>query len=136
MITLESSFRALGGALSRLDCACNIGKTGDAVLPKLDDVEDFQRAIRRGDVLFFHSTLELALDAFLQTLFSLHRVYFPSRKRFLERLASFRIKPRDCEERLLRVAEISSNSDALSYAHEVWQRLCAELLELLEANRV
>lgn len=105
-------------------------------LPKMDDVEDFQRAILRGDVLFFHSTLDLALDSFLQALFALNRVYFPSRKRSLERIRSFKIKPRDCEERLLRVVKISKNPDALSDAHEVWQRLCAELLELIEANRV
>jgi len=108
----------------------------NAMLPKLDDEEDFQRAIRRGDVLFFHSTLDLALDSFLQALFALNRVYFPSRKRSLERIASFRIKPRDCEERLLRVVEMSSKPNTLSDAHEVWQQLCAELIERAEANRV
>ncbi len=105
-----------------------------AHLTKLNDEEDFQRAIRRGDVLFFHSTLDLALDHFLQALFALNRVYFPSRKRSLEIIASFQIKPLNCEERLLRVVEMSSNSNTLSEAHEVWQRLCVELIELFEAN--
>lgn len=108
----------------------------NAMLPKLDDEEDFQRAIRRGDVLFFHATLDLALDSFLQTLYALNRVYFPSRKRLLEIIASFQIKPRDCEERLLRVVEMSSKSNTLSDAYDVWQQLCAELFELFEANRI
>ncbi len=106
----------------------------NAMLPKLDDEEDFQRAIRRGDVLFFHSTLDLALDSFLQALFALNRVYFPSRKRSFEKVASFRIKPRDCEERLLRIVEMSSKPNTLSDAYDVWQQLCAELIELSEAN--
>ena len=102
----------------------------NAMLPKLDDEEDFQRAIRRGDVLFFHSTLDLSLDSFLQALFALNRVYFPSRKRSLEKVASFRIKPQDCEERLLRVVEMSSKPNTLSDAYDVWQQLCTELIEL------
>lgn len=106
----------------------------NAMLPKLDDEEDFQRAIRRGDVLFFHSTLDLALDAFLQALFALNSVFFPSRKRSLEKVTSFRIKPRDCEERLLRVVEMSSKPNTLSDAHDVWQQLCAELIERIAAN--
>ena len=108
----------------------------NAHLPKVDDEEDFQRAIRRGDVLFFHSTLDLALDSFLQALFALNRVYFPSRKRSLEKVASFQIKPRNCEERLLRVVEKSSKPKTLSGAHDVWQSLCAELIKLSEANRI
>ena len=108
----------------------------NAHLPKLDDEEDFQRAIRRGDVLFFHSTLDLALDSFLQALFALNRVYFPSRKRSLEKVASFQIKPQDCEERLLRVVEMSSKPNTLSDAYDVWQQLCTELIELSEVNRI
>ena len=108
----------------------------NAYLPKIDDEEDFQRAIRRGDVLFFHSTLDLALDSFLQALFALNRVYFPSRKRSLERIASFQIKPHDCEERLLRVVEMSSKPKTLSDAYDVWQQLCVELIKLSEANRI
>jgi hypothetical protein len=107
----------------------------NAHLPKLDDEEDFQRAIRRGDVLFFHSTLDLALDSFLQALFALNRVYFPSRKRSLEQIALFQIKPRECEERLLRVVEQSVRPDTLSASHKTWQHLCAELIELVEENR-
>ena len=102
----------------------------NAYLPKIDDEEDFQRAIRRGDVLFFHSTLDLALDSFLQALFALNRVYFPSRKRSLDFIRSFRIKPNDCEERLLRVVQMSVLPDTLSDAYNVWQSLCAELIGL------
>ena len=107
----------------------------NAHLPKVDDEEDFQRAIRRGDVLFYHATLDLALDSFLQALFALNRVYFPSRKRSLEQIASFQRKPRDCEERLLRVVEASAHSSTLSASHEDWRRLCAELIELLDEVR-
>ena len=101
-----------------------------AHLPKIDDPEDFQRAIRRNDVLFYHATLDLALDHFLQALFALNRVYFPSRKRSLEYIRSFAIKPKDCDSRLLQVLELGIKSETLAESYRLWQALCREI-ELL-----
>ena len=99
-------------------------------LPKIDDEEDFLRAIRRNDVFFFHSTLDLALDRFLQTLFALNRTYFPSRKRSPEFIRGFAIKPEDCEARLERVVALGACPDTLEASYEVWQSLCNDLEHL------
>ena len=96
-------------------------------LPKIDDEEDFMRAIRRKDVLFYHSTLDLALDRFLQALFALNRVYFPSRKRSLEYIREFTIKPEECEARLERVVALGAGAEMLDESYETWQSLCREL---------
>lgn len=99
-------------------------------LPKIDDEEDFMRAIRRKDVLFYHSTLDLALDRFLQALFALNRVYFPSRKRSLEFIHGFAIKPVDCEVKLERVVALGASVEMLQESYETWQSLCRELENL------
>ena len=99
-------------------------------LPKIDDEEDFMRAIRRKDVLFYHATLDLALDRFLQALFALNRVYFPSRKRSLEFIREFAIKPEDCEARLERVVALGASAETLMESYEAWQSLCRELENL------
>lgn len=103
-------------------------------LPKIDDEEDFLRAIMRGDVLFFHATLDLALDHFLQALFALNMVYFPSRKRTPEYLRSFVKKPDDCEGKLLNVIRLCANPDTLNEAYEIWKTLCLELVGLVEES--
>lgn len=99
-------------------------------LPKIDDAEDFMRAIRRGDVLFFHTTLDLALDRFLQALFALNRVYFPSRKRSLTYIDGFAVKPQDCAGRLERVVSLGASADTLAESYRIWQQLCLELTAL------
>lgn len=96
-------------------------------LPKIDDEEDFMRAIRRKDVLFYHATLDLALDRFLQALFALNRTYFPSRKRSLEFIRVFAIKPEDCESKLERVVALGASAETLMESYETWQSLCREL---------
>lgn len=100
-------------------------------LPKIDDEEDFMRAIRRKDMLFFHATLDLALDYFLQALFAFNRVYFPSRKRSLEFIREFAIKPEDCEERLLRVVALAACEETLEESYQIWSSLCRELEHLI-----
>lgn len=109
---------ALSGALIRYHCA------------GMDDEEDFSRAIRRGDALFYHATLDLALDHFLQALFALNRVYFPSRKRSLEFIRSFAVKPENCEARLLRAVALGAKPETLEKSYRLWQALCRELNEL------
>lgn len=94
---------------------------------KVNDVEDFTRAISRRDVLFYHSTLESALDHFLQALFALNFCFFPSRKRTLEFIDQFKLKPQNCAERLIKVVELGSNSQNLSESYDIWSALCIEL---------
>ena len=101
---------------------------------KIDDSEDFQRAIRRADVLFYHATLDLALDHFLQTLFALNRVYFPSRKRSIAYLRDFTIKPDGCETILQRVIELGSHGETLAESYALWHGLCEELDSFISQN--
>ncbi len=98
-------------------------------LPKIDDEEDFRRAVRRGDVPFYHATLDLAIDNFLQALFALNRVYFPSRKRSLEYIGAFTTKPERCGERLLGVIHRGGEEQTLSDSYASWHELCQELNE-------
>ena len=98
-----------------------------AHLPKIDDEEDFKRAIRRGDVLFYHATLDLAMDHFLQALFALNRVFFPSRKRSPEFIRSFAVKPAECDTRLLRVVQLAGVAETLHESYHLWQALCEEI---------
>ncbi|HSK86708.1 MAG TPA: DUF4037 domain-containing protein [Anaerolineales bacterium] len=104
----------------------------DHHLAALDDVEDLERAVGRRDVFFFHFALDLALDHFLQALFALNREYFPSRKRSEIYLRGFKIKPRDCEQRLQQVVTLGGNADTLEEAYKVWTALAHDLKLLLE----
>ncbi len=96
-------------------------------LPKIDDSEDFQRAVLRGDVLFYHATIDSALDHFLQALFALNRVYFPSRKRSLDYLRGFSLKPADCEFRLLQALRLGADAETLAESYGIWHQMCFEL---------
>ena len=95
---------------------------------KINDEEDFQRAVARGDVLFFHSILEIAMDHYLQALFALNKRYFPGRKRSLEHIQAFGAAPHDCSERLLSVVALGSKAESLSQAYAEWTALCQELI--------
>jgi len=101
---------------------------------KIDDYEDFQRAIRRADVLFYHATLDLALDHFLQSLFALNSVYFPSRKRSVEYIRDFAVKPDDCEAILQRVVELGSRGQTLAESYALWHGLCVQFNQLVSAE--
>ena len=94
---------------------------------KINDAEDFERAVVRSDVLFYHSVLELATDHFLQALFALNRCYFPSRKRTLQFMENFKYKPANCAERLLEVIESGAKPNTLSKSYDMWVTLCDEL---------
>lgn len=94
---------------------------------RIDDAEDFGRAVSRGDVLFYHATLESALDHFLQALFALNHCYFPSRKRTLQFVEGFVRKPQNCGERILSVIKWGSKPDTLSKSYAEWTALCGEL---------
>ena len=96
-------------------------------IPALDDLEDLERAVQRRDVLFFHFAMDLALDHFLQALFALNRVYFPSRKRSETYFQVFKIKPVDTEQRLLQVVRLGGNDETLAASYEIWQGLVQDL---------
>jgi len=103
----------------------------DHHLNALDDVEDLERAVGREDVFFFHFALDLALDHFLQALFALNREYFPSRKRSEIYLRGFKIKPRDCEQRLRQVVTLGGNAETLEQSYGIWNRLVRDLRLLI-----
>ena len=96
------------------------------------DEEDFGRAALRRDVLFYHQVLENALDHFLQALFALNRIYFPSRKRTLEYIESFKIKPIQCADKLKKAVELGSKADGIAESCRIWNELAAELRELIK----
>jgi hypothetical protein len=81
---------------------------------QIHNTEDFMRALSRKDVLFYHFTLENALDHFLQVLFAVNKCYFPSRKRSLQYINTFSIKPLDCSEKLLQVIAFGGRPELLS----------------------
>ena len=101
---------------------------------RMHDEEDFGRAVIRGDVLFYHATLDLAMDAFLQTLFALNRRYLPSRKRSLQLINGFALKPADCADRLLRVVEMGCRVESLAESHRLWAALCQDLIEQMDCH--
>jgi hypothetical protein len=102
-------------------------------LEALKDVEDLERATHRKDVLFYHFALDLALDHFLQALFALNRVYFPSRKRSEEFIEHFPVKPPNCIQRLQQAVAWGSHADTLSSSDQTWNELVSELRALVES---
>ena len=95
---------------------------------KINDEEDFERAVSRRDVLFYHATLESVLDHFLQALFAVNHRFFPSRKRTLEWIERFENKPENCSERLLKVISLGTARETLSESYEIWCGLCDEMI--------
>jgi hypothetical protein len=103
-------------------------------LEALKDVEDFERATRRKDTLFYHFALDLALDHFLQALFAVNKVYFPSRKRSEEFIEHFQIKPVDCAQRLRQALAWGGHADTLASSDQTWNELVCELRALVESR--
>lgn len=101
-------------------------------LAALDDTEDLERAVARKDPLFYHFALDISLDHFLQALFALNRVFFPSRKRSLEHIASFKAKPADCEKRILDVIRLGGTAEGIGQSYGIWTDLVKELKQLAE----
>ena len=102
----------------------------DHHISQIIDEEDFGRTVMRKDVLFYHMVLEASLDHFLQALYALNRIYFPSRKRTDEYMASFKRIPQDCQARMLRVIEHGSHSEGIARSYAQWQGLVEELKRL------
>jgi hypothetical protein len=104
-------------------------------LCKINDTEDFERALSRKDVLFYHFVLENALDHFLQVLFAINKCYFPSRKRSLQFINTFSIKPLDCSEKLLQAIALGGSAESLSHSYSIWKSLYNELEKLSMLSR-
>lgn len=100
----------------------------------LGDTEDLERAVSRGDVLFYHFALDLALDHFFQALFALNRTYFPSRKRSLNIARGFRLQPEDLSGRLHAVVEKGGKPETLRESFETWEKLAGEIQSLVERD--
>lgn len=100
-------------------------------LDELKDTEDLERAILRKDVLFYHFAMDTAIDHFLQALFAINKTYFPSRKRTLDFIRSFNIKPERCEEQLLDVVRLGACSESINQSYEIWSNIVSKLKNLL-----
>lgn len=99
-------------------------------LGKCIDKEDFNRAVRRKDVLFYHMVLENSLDHYLQTLFAVNDTFFPSRKRMKQYLDSFDTVPANCYDRLLKVIRLGSSPEGIGESFYEWSALVAELTDV------
>lgn len=98
---------------------------------KLEDTEDLERAVNRKDVLFYHFALDIAIDSFLQALFALNKTYFPSRKRTVDFIENFNVKPDNCSERLLNVIKSGGFPEGLDESYKTWRDLCDELKKMI-----
>lgn len=96
-------------------------------LDELEDIEDLERAVSRGDVLFYHFAMDIAIDHFLQALFAINKTYFPSRKRTLNYINNFNIKPERCDEKLLEVIRLGAYSESIKQSYELWLSMVNEL---------
>lgn len=101
-------------------------------LDELEDIEDLERAVARKDVLFYHFAMDIAIDHFLQALFAINRIFFHSRKRTLDFIKNFSIKPEKCSERLLDVVKLGSCSEGISQSYALWSEMVNELKKMYE----
>lgn len=96
-------------------------------LDELEDLEDLERAVTRKDVFFYHFAMDIAIDHFLQALFAINKIYFPSRKRTLNFIKNFNIKPERCAEQLLEVIRLGACSESINQSYEIWSNIVNEL---------
>lgn len=96
-------------------------------MDELEDTEDLERAVMRKDVLFYHFAMDLAIDHFLQALFAINKTYFPSRKRTLDFIENFTVKPEKCSERLLEVVRLGGFKEGIHESFMLWSNLVRDL---------
>ncbi len=96
-------------------------------ITKTIDEEGFGRALLRKDILFYHQVIEVSIDHFLQVLYAINKVYFPSRKRTKQYIDSFQLKPENCYERLLHVIKYSSSPENIEKSYSEWCALVDDL---------
>jgi hypothetical protein len=101
-------------------------------LDELEDYEDLERAVNRKDVLFYHFALDIAIDHFLQVLFAINKIYFPSRKRTLNFIEKFNIKPQECNVKLLEIVKLGSYSEGICQSYKLLRDIINELKEFIK----
>lgn len=112
-----------------------VGILTDYHIGQLGNTEDIERAVARRDVLFYHFALDLALDHFLQALFAINKVYFPSRKRTFEYLERFAVQPDDCAERICAVVRLGAVMDGVGTSYAIWKSLVGDIIALSGHNQ-
>jgi hypothetical protein len=101
-------------------------------LNELEDTEDLERAVIRKDVLFYHFAMDIAIDHFLQALFAMNKTYFPSRKRTLDIIKNFILKPKGSDEQLLDVVRLGSCSESINSSYKLWNNMVNNLKKIYE----
>jgi len=101
-------------------------------LELVEDFEDLERAVDRKDTLFYHFALDISLDHFFLCLFALNNCYFPSRKRTLKFINKFKIKPIECEERLILIIKLGSDKNTLEKSFKLYKNLIFELKNIIK----
>lgn len=101
-------------------------------LEGLEDREDLERAAARKDVLFYHFAMDLAIDHFLQALFAVNKTYFPSRKRTLNYIEKFHIKPERSNERLLEIVRLGGCPESIDQSFALWGSMVNELKKIIK----
>ncbi len=99
-------------------------------LEELDDIEDLERAVVRKDLLFYHFAMDIAIDHFLQALFAINKIYFPSRKRTLNLIENFSVKPEGCNENLLEVIKLGGFAEGINQSFVLWRNMVNQLKQL------
>lgn len=105
-------------------------------LDDLEDTEDLDRAVIRKDVLFYHFAMDIAIDHFLQALFAMNKIYFPSRKRTLDIIKNFIVKPEGCDEQLLDVLRLGACSESINSSYILWNNMVNNLKKIYEDSFV
>lgn len=103
-------------------------------LKELEDIEDLERAVARKDALFYHFAIDISIDHFLQALFAINKTYFPSRKRTPNFINNFKIKPNNCNERLLEVVRLGGCPESISQSYVLWTNMIKELKIIYNAE--
>jgi hypothetical protein len=99
---------------------------------RLENEEDLTRADARRDVLFYHASIDQAIDKLLQLVFAMNRTYFPSRKRNKLLIDGFTVKPADFYQRLQKVVFLGGNEDTLGQSLREYRSLKRDTLHLLD----
>lgn len=108
----------------------------DASYPYIWDEENVGRAVLRKDIVFNHHVFQHSLDLFLQTLYALNKVYFPSWKRTEQYIHSFPLKPRDCYSRMQKAIALSVCAETIEESYAIWRELVEELKEIVEEKEI
>lgn len=105
-------------------------------LDELEDTEDLERAVIRNDVLFYHFAMDIAVDHFLQALFAINKTYFPSRKRSIDFIKNFNIKPAQCGESLLEIIRLGSYPEGIKQSFTLWNNMINELKKIVSIQSI